>query len=358
MNLNDRKWDAFFIGGSEGVFELRSTNSGIDKNKLIFDTEETIPYITRSDLNNGVSLFVCEKQKDKYHIDPANVITIGLDTQTVFYQPYNFYTGQNIQILYNDHINKYTALFISRMLKVQLQKLNWGGNGATLGRLIRTKILLPVNDTGNPDYLFMESYIKSIQTKRDKSYKGYCKRQLEKLGKIKNIPPLNEKEWKAFFVDSIFELTRRGKRIISDKYIPGDMPVVSSAGGNNGVIDFAGNKSNVRIYDNCLSVANGGVSAGFAFYQPYPFIATDHVTHFKNSSFSMFHYMFLGTVIKIQMHTKFDFNREISDPRLKREKLNLPVDESGNPDFEYMEQYIKNLMIKKYTSYCLYLTES
>lgn len=49
-----------------------------------------------------------------------NTITIGLDTQTVFYQPYKFYTGQNIQILKHQKINKETAMFIISMLKVNI----------------------------------------------------------------------------------------------------------------------------------------------------------------------------------------------------------------------------------------------
>ena len=44
------------------------------------------------------------KQKAIYQADEGNVITIGLDTQTVFYQENPFYTGQNIQILRNKQI--------------------------------------------------------------------------------------------------------------------------------------------------------------------------------------------------------------------------------------------------------------
>lgn len=149
------KWKRFFIGGSEGIFEIRSTNSGIDKNKLNMEAGK-IPYITRSGLNNGINLFVNKNQKEKYKIDQGNVITIGLDTQTVFYQKSNFFTGQNIQILKNDNINEKNALFIIALLKKQLAKFSWGGNGATLARLNRSSIMLPVDDNENPDWDFME----------------------------------------------------------------------------------------------------------------------------------------------------------------------------------------------------------
>lgn len=52
---------------------------------------------------------------------------------------------------------------------------------------------------------------------------------------------------------------------------------------------------------------------------------------------------------------KYSFSHEISDPRLAKERIMLPTTESGEPDYEYMEQYIKNLMIKKYKSYLDYV---
>ncbi len=90
LHLNDREWKEYFIAGDKGIFTIKATKSGIDKNKLMSDTVEDIPYITRSEANNGVSMFVSKKQNDKYKLDSGNVITIGLDTQTVFYQPYDF----------------------------------------------------------------------------------------------------------------------------------------------------------------------------------------------------------------------------------------------------------------------------
>lgn len=33
------------------------------------------------------------------------------------------------------------------------------------------------------------------------------------------------------------------------------------------------------------------------------------------------------------------------------ERIMLPVTDSGEPDYEYMEQYAKNMMIRKYKQY-------
>lgn len=55
------------------------------------------------------------------------------------------------------------------------------------------------------------------------------------------------------------------------------------------------------------------------------------------------------------MHEKYDFSREMTDPRLQREKVIVPVNSDGKPDYDYMEQYAKNLMIKKYRQYLDYV---
>lgn len=180
--MESRKWRAFYISDSEdgGIFTVRASFSGIDKNKLVSCESPTTPYVTRTDSNNGVSLYVGREQNSKYKIDRGNVITIGLDTQTVFYQSHSFYTGQNIQVLYNKHLNKFVAEFVIPLLKAQVAKLSWGGNGATLGRLKRMKLELPTTESNEPDYNFMEECGRKMMTKKYIQYLNY----LESTGAI------------------------------------------------------------------------------------------------------------------------------------------------------------------------------
>ena len=152
----------------DDIFFIEATKSGIDRNKLNSDIGK-VPYITRTDKNNGWDSFV--GMQSEYQKDNGNVITVGLDTQTAFYQPLAFYTGQNIQILSHDKMNKHVAMFIIPLLKMQMQKFNWGGNGATLGRLRRQRIKLPADENGNPDFDFMESFMKRKEAEMISLYK-------------------------------------------------------------------------------------------------------------------------------------------------------------------------------------------
>lgn len=343
-SLNKKEWEDFCLND---LFKITSTSSGIDKCRLI-NIEGNMPYITRTDKNNGYELYV-GIQDAKYKVDGGNVITIGLDTQTVFYQQHLFYTGQNIQILQSSHLNKYTALFIIPMIKILMQKFNWGGNGATLTRLRRSRILLPIVKKGEPDYKFMEEYIKEREAKLKNQYKDYIKSNVNNFKEIK----LNKK-WKEFFISEIFEKIQRGKRLIKKRQKEGNMPYVSSTALNNGVDNFIGNEIGVRKYENCLSLANSG-SVGACFYEPYEFVASDHITHLKGN-YSKYAYLFMSCMLN-RLSEKYNFNREINDVRIKREKMFLPVNSKNEPDYEFMHNYMLYLEQKKILEYLEYINE-
>jgi len=167
--LAEKMWGEFALSSG---FSIQSTSSSIDKIKLA-QGDGMYPYLTRTDRNNGIDSFVCSQKN--YALDEGNCITIGLDTQTAFYQPIAFYTGQNIQILRNDNLNRYTAKFLLPLLKNLLTIFNWGSSGATLTRLRRSKILLPIDDNGKPDWAYMEQYAKSVTRQQVQMYLTHVK---------------------------------------------------------------------------------------------------------------------------------------------------------------------------------------
>lgn len=351
-HLSDVEWREFFIGGEEGIFDIKATKSGIDKNKLNVE-KGNIPYITRSDVDNGINLFVTDDQNKKYKMDQGNVITIGLDTQTVFYQANPFFTGQNIQVLSRDNLNKNISMFIIPLIKIQMEKFNWGGNGATLSRLNRTKIMLPIDKFDNPNWTFMEEYINERNTKQREELKEYYKYRLLDLVICPEV--LTDVEWGEFFVSDVFDTVQRGKRLTKANQIDGEIPYISSTALNNGVDNFIGNTEKVRKSDNDLTLANSG-SVGACFCHNYEYIASDHVTSLKLPNGSDTVYKFISVILG-RLEEKYSFNREINDTRIKREKILLPIDKDGNPNWFYMENFIKNIEQKQIKNILKYLDE-
>lgn len=198
----------------------------------------------------------------------------------------------------------------------------------------------------------MEDYTKSIIDKKIEKYKIYTNSTLNSI-KYKEIEKLEDKEWKEFFLTDIFSKIQRGKRLITSNQQVGNKPYVSSTSLNNGIDNFISNQESVRLFSDCLSIANSG-SVGASFYHPYEFVASDHITHLKKEGMSKFVYLFISTLTN-GLSKKYNFNREINDKRISREKILLPVNDQEQPDYEYMEQYMKNLMYKKIKQYLEYI---
>lgn len=166
---------------------------------------------------------------------------------------------------------------------------------------------------------------------------------------------LNEKKWKAFDIHEVFPDVKRGKRLKTDDHIRGNIAYISSSAVNNGVDNFIGNKVGVRMFEDCITLANSG-SVGTAFYHPYKFVASDHVTKLKNGLFNKYVYLFIVTVAN-RLSEKYSFNREINDKRLKREKIMLPIDKNDQPDYAFMETYMKSVEKRVLMRYGAYMTQ-
>lgn len=85
-------------------------------------------------------------------------------------------------------------------------KFNWGGNGATLGRMKRLSLMLPVDDAGEPDYEYMAEYTRQKREAMLDKYFEYAEERVAELGDIVDIPALDEKEWTHFKMPEVFDL--------------------------------------------------------------------------------------------------------------------------------------------------------
>ena len=353
--LSEKEWKVFPAFGENGLLHIATTSSSIDGIKLKDGTIKRVPYITRSDANNGVARFVSDSNYE-FGSDDARCITVGLDTQTAFYQPHKFVTGQNIQIITGEQLNEATAQFLVTTLKEQMQvKFNWGGNGATLGRMKRLEVMLPVTDSGEPDYEYMAEYTRQRREAMLAKYRTYVEKRIAELGEVAEIPALDEKEWNEFVLDDIFTVGA-GKRLETRNKVDGIRPFIGATANGNGVTGFVGN-DNASKDSNVLGVNYNGAPC-IAFYHPYECIFTDDVKrlHLKNHIDDKYVLLFFTSIFAMQ-RVKYSYGYKFKEKRMHRQKLMLPVTDAGNPDYEYMEQYSKNMMLRKYQQYLTFLQQ-
>jgi hypothetical protein len=337
MELINKKWKEFKIGD----FFTISTGSLVPKEIL---RKGTIARLTATDNNNGIFDFY-EKVEHKNYREISNFISVSF-LGSVFYHPYSASLDMKIHAVQvpNIELNRYIAEFLVFCFKRMASSFSYGDQLSSTD-LPKKKILLPANSKGEPDYPFMENYMRQKEMELLKQYE-------KQLSEFENTIPLSEKEWKEFKTTDIFNNIQRGKRLKKDDHKSGVMPYVSSTAINNGVDGFVGNKENVRTFSNCLTLANSG-SVGATFYQPFSFVASDHVTKLENDNFNKYIYLFIANLTS-RFSEKYSFNREINDTRIKKEKILLPTNSKSEPDYAYMENYMKALECEKIKQYLEY----
>jgi len=153
LKLNIQNWKYFNI---EKIFEVKGSKS-FTKTEIKNYQKGNFPYVVTSSENNGV-----QGLYDKYTED-GNVLTI--DSATVgscFYQKNNFSASDHVEKLVPKfNMNSYIALFILTIINLERIRYGYGRKFAQL-RIKTTDIKLPQDNSGNPDWKFMEDYIKSL----------------------------------------------------------------------------------------------------------------------------------------------------------------------------------------------------
>lgn len=166
-----------------------------------------------------------------------------------------------------------------------------------------------------------------------------------KENKIVGLPDISR--WREFLFPDIFNMIKgRGPSATEAKDNPGSIPYIGASAFNNGVTHYTNFES---IHNgNSITIATDG-SVGASFYQPKPFLATTNIVEItiKDKEMTPVLAMFLITVIE-KIGQSFDYGRKWGITRMKESKISLPIDESGSPDWQLMENYIKSLPYSKY----------
>lgn len=315
------------------IFEIK-TSKCIHENGLK-QGAGTIPYVTRTSLNNGVLKFVCSQGIEK--LNPGNVITIGVDTQTVFYQKQAFYCGNKVLSLSSENVDQYIGVFIAGILDQIVKKKYSYGYGATLTRIKNLEIKLPSTPDGNPDWEFMESYIRE-------QYREVIQERINELEKRKpdalTVPrDIEEIQVTADFpLGQVFPTVTRGIQISKRNRKPGPLPYISASLLNHGEADFV-SVDEKYIYKDCLTVPFIG-GENCTFYHDGEFVPSANVIILKNENLDKFMYIFLIGIINIIM-TRFNYGYVASLERLQKQTIPLPITSDGKPDWEFMSDYIK-----------------
>lgn len=345
--LESKTWGEHFLSD---IFNVDSGKRLETRNKIPGNR----PFIGATDNNNGVTGFVGNDNASK----DGNVLGVTYNGAPgiAFYHPYECLFTDDVKRLHFKNIDDDgdTYLFFPPIFAKQSVKFGYGYkfNGQ---RMLRQKLMLPTTPSGEPDYAYMSEYVQSQRTALLEKYKAHCLSRLSALSSPVDIPSLSNKEWQPFPISDLFDL-ERGREGNMAELDSGEIPLISARNINNGLKGFVSNPK--RIYKgNCITLNNDGDGgAGLAYYQPGKMALDTHVTAlYPKQNLNQYTLLFIVNCLS-ELHGFFGHGLSISTARAKNIRIMLPTSSPTTPDFPYMEQYVKNLMIRKYNQYLSYIS--
>lgn len=302
------------------LFDVGYGNS-LELNRLTA-ADNGVHFVSRTARNNGVSAKVALLPD----VDPieAGVITVALGGSVLetFVQPEPFYTGFHVGILRPTiEMTDVVKLYYCACIRANRYRYNYGRQA---NRTLKD-ILVPCPTDIPP-------WVHGADVAVFDGADAPCS--------VSQVAELKTSDWQPFKLSNMFSL-RKGKRLTKANMTAGNIPFIGSTDSKNGITAMIGQ---VPIHKgNTISVSYNG-SVAEAFYQPTPFWATDDVNVlYPNFDMTPAISLFLCTVIRQEKY-RFNYGRKWHLERMEQSIIKLPTDQAGQPDWVFMENYVKTML--------------
>ena len=153
---------------------------------------------------------------------------------------------------------------------------------------------------------------------------------------------IDTKSWGTFKLSQILNQTGRGQRLRKQDRKEGSIPLATAGYINQGISNYIGNDEQ-NIHKPSITID----MFGNCFLREYKFACDDNVYVFQtNEDVSDKAKLFIVSVINAysqRFGNKYNYDNQFREHTYKKETIKLPIDSQGNPDWEFMENYIKSL---------------
>lgn len=325
-------WKPFVIGD---LFDIHPTKAYKMTNAQLLDDGDN-PVVVNSSYNNGIGGYSMQDVTEK-----GGLVTFS-DTTTadaVFYQPNDFVGYPHVQGMYPK--GKYAAkwqekrllFFVTAFKKTAVLCGFDYAYKFTREIALDMEVPLPVNDIGDPDWAYMDKYMSETMAEADK-----------KLDALKyaenNARCLNVSEWREFVIGDLFPNIVKPPVLHSLQVVEKSdgIPYIVRTKYNNGV--------KCRVYPvagvepSPAGVITWGAENAAFFYQKKPFLSGRDIYYIDTRKLSMMTCLFLASCFQTVVH-KYPYNFGLFPELLKKERIKLPVTHDCEPDWGYMDLYMR-----------------
>ena len=300
------------------------------------------PRITVTGSNNGIFGFYdyCGKNIADYRVF-NNFVSVSF-LGTVFYQKGDATLDMKVHCLKPKGItlNKYTGRFLVGAIRASLRESTYSDQISS-SILPEMSIKLPSTLDGAPDWAYMESYMANIETKVTKSL------TLLQAAKDAEKKKVDTREWGEFRVGELFEVKisksvdKGGLEFAED----GEYDFIGRTPLNNGIQGKLNKLKFEANQEGTYSIAQIGMHV--CQYRERKWYASQNLfvlTPFAEKSHKA--NKFIATVITRYLDCAYGEDTYATYPTAKtlpHLKIKLPVDKTGQPDWAYMEEYMRKV---------------
>lgn len=329
MKLDTKNWQPFKVG--DLFYKLENGKA----NQTMLEEGEDCFYVGAKRSENGV-MFRCAYNDAL--IQKGNcIIFICNGEGSVGYANYmsmDFIGTTDIVAGYNKNLNEYTGPFIATVASLERPKFSYGRKWKKF--LKNTELYLPVDGSGNPDWPFMENYIKSLYSKPVTT---------------KNSPSAQTKlvrdNFAEFVVGDLIDDIYKGKAINKDELTEagcndiGIRYITRTAEDNGCELLAKLDEVPVAFIEKGNAISIGDTTAT-CFYQDEQFIVGDHMVVIRAKWLNKYSGLYITTLLNREQY-KYSYGRAFVMDKIKNTVLKLPVTPEGEPNWQFMENYIKSL---------------
>ena len=328
--IDTRKLQDFVLGD---LFDIKLPSARSEKNY----EEGDVNYVSSGAFNNGVANHL--KPKDGEELDKGHCITVSPLDGSAFWQENDFMgrggSGASISMLYNDNLNDLRALFICSIIRNTAQK--FGYSDLLNSKNLRTlNLKLPATSDGQPDWDYMESYMKAIMEESEKSLEN-----LKKADDTKHL--IDVSGWGEFDVIKFFTVLSGRAKLSNADIDDGDTPVYSSNSTNGGIFGYTTKSPDYEVNDENPFYITFGDHTKAVNIADKSFCVMDNV---KVLTSNISNYNVLHFIITSWLRNVPDLGYARHWSKAEKAKIWLPITSTGKPDWQYMEDYMRNIIDK------------
>ncbi len=330
MNLKVEKWQEFMLGA---LFEISLSSGDLKVDEC---DDGYIPLVSSGQTDNGIVAYISQAGDGKAQIFDKNKITVDMFCNA-FYQYQEFYSVSHGRVNILTPKFKMTnliALFIVTLINKERFKYSYG-RAVYSNEITRMAIKLPVTENNEPDWQFMEDYMKSL------NYKSITTKNNIKS----KLPILESKNWKEYKLGSLFEHIYKAKAHVKndienfEHFGSEKIEFITRTDTNNGC-DCYVNEKDISGIEKGNAIIIGDTTSTI-YYQPNKFVAGDHIVVCRAKWINKYTALFLKSILERERY-RYSYGRAFKMDLIKSTIIKLPT-KNNNPDWDYIENYIKSL---------------